>query len=143
MPGERPDQEIAVIPNYVSCNPNCGRMESMTTFDIPEDSMPRPGETVEIDLGDGLVALIENTNEPIEEEEGEAPITYTAVETVGAATVTHAAAVHQRQQRTRVERYTLCSRQGSRRVKRRKRDLPLTAVTCVQCRQRLEAEGVV
>lgn len=115
----------------------------MTTLTIDEGSIPGPGESVEVDLGDGIVALIENTNEPIQEEELDAPITFTAVETVGAATVTHAAAVHQRQQRTRVARYTLCSRQGSRQVKRRKRDLPLTAVTCVQCRQRLEDEGVV
>jgi hypothetical protein len=118
-------------------------MGGMATFSIEEESMPGPGETVEVDLGDGLVALIENTNEPVQEEEVDPPTTYTSVETVGGATVTHAAAVHQRQQRTRVERYTLCSRQGSRRVKRRKRDLPLTAVTCVQCRRRLEMEGVV
>lgn len=115
----------------------------MRSFDVDEADLPAPGETVEVDLGDGLVALIENTNEPVQEEEVDAPVTYTAVETVGAATVTHAAAVHQRASRTRVGRYTLCSRQGSRTVKRRKRDLPLTAVTCVQCRQRLESEGIL
>lgn len=117
----------------------------MTDFTIDKENLPGPGETVEIDLGGGLVALIENTNEPLQEdeEEDDPPITYTVVDTVGGATVSHAAAVHQRQQRTRVERYTLCSRQGSRRVKRRKRDLPLTAVTCVQCRRRLEMEGVL
>jgi hypothetical protein len=118
-------------------------MNGMATFTVNDDDMPEPGETVEVDLGGGLVALVENTNEPVREEESEPPTTYTAVETVGGATVTHAAAVHQRSQRTRVERYTLCSRQESRRVQRRKRDLPLTAVTCVQCRRRLEMEGVV
>ncbi len=118
-------------------------MRGMTTFTLDESSMPAPGETVEVDLGGGLIALVENTNEPTQEEEEEPPTTYTAVETVGWATVTHAAAVHQRAQRTRVERYTLCSRQESRRVKRRKRDLPLTAVTCAQCRRRLEVEGVL
>ncbi len=115
----------------------------MTTFTLDDDDLPAPGETVEVDLGGGLIALVENTNEPIEEESAEPPNTYTAVETVGAATVTHAAAVHQRSKRTRVGRYTLCSRQDSRPVQRRKRDLPLTAVTCVQCRRRLEAEGLV
>ena len=105
--------------------------------------MPGPGEAVEVDLGNGLIALIENTNEPVEEEQTEPPITYTAVETVGGAVVTHAAAVYQRSQRTRVARYTLCSRQESRQVQRRKRDLPLTAVTCLQCRRRLESEGVL
>lgn len=115
----------------------------MTTFAINANEMPAPGETVEVDLGDGLIALVENTNEPKYEVETEPPTTYTAVETVGSSAVTHAAAVHQRAQRTRVERYTLCSRQDSRPVQRRKRDLPLAAVTCVQCRKRLEAEGVV
>lgn len=114
-----------------------------TTFTLNKDDLPAPGETVEVDLGDGLVALVENTNEPLEEEEVGPLITYTAVETVGGATVTHAAAVHQRLKKTRVERYTLCSRQDSRRVQRRKRDLPVTAVTCVQCRKRLESEGVL
>ena len=118
-------------------------MTAMATFTLDDDDMPQPGETVEVDLGDGFVGLIENTNEPVQEEEDEPPTTYTAVETVGAATVTHAAAVHQRPRRTRVERYTLCSRQQSRPVQRRKRDLPLTSVTCAQCRRRLESEGVL
>lgn len=55
----------------------------MATFALDEDEMPQPGETVEVDLGDGLVALVENTNEPVQEEEVEPPTTYTAVETVG------------------------------------------------------------
>jgi len=45
--------------------------------------MPQPGETVEVVLGNGFVALVENTNEPMREEEVEPPATYTAVETVG------------------------------------------------------------
>lgn len=115
----------------------------MRTFKISDGDLPGPGEAVEIDFGDGFVALIENTNAPSQEEDSDPPVMYSAVETIGASTVTHAAAVHQRAQRTRVARDTLCSRNGSRRVKRRKRDLALTAVTCVQCRKRLEAEGVL
>jgi len=93
----------------------------VTTFQLDEADLPAPGETVEVVLGEGLVALIENTNEPVQHEEAELPTTYTAVETVGGSVVTHAAAVHQRAQRTHVERYTLCSRQDSRPVQRRKR----------------------
>ena len=115
----------------------------MRTFKIADGDVPDPGETIEVDLGDGFVALIENTNAPSQEDDIDPPTMYSAVETVGASTVTHAAAVHQRAQRTRVASYTLCSRNDSRAVKKRKRDLPLTAVTCVQCRKRLEAEGVL
>lgn len=118
-------------------------MVDVLDFNFPDHDMPAPGETVEFDLGDGLWATIENTKAPEEEPDAGPLVTHTAVETVAWATVTHAAAVHRRAKRTCVERFTLCSRNGSRQVKQRKRDQPLTAVTCTQWRARLEAEGVL
>lgn len=71
-----------------------------------------------------------------------AVVFYTPVETVHPSTKRHAAAVRQRNVRTRVESATLCSRAGTRRVKRRLHE-PLTNVTCVQCRSILAEEGEV
>jgi len=64
-------------------------MSSMPTFELNDDDMPAPGGDRRVDPGGGVVALVENTNGPVE------------------STVTHAAAVRQREQCTRVERYTL------------------------------------
>jgi hypothetical protein len=114
----------------------------MRTFKLADADLPDPGETVEVDLGDGFVASIENTNAPSHDDATDPPVMYSAVETVVPRPLL-TPAVRQRAQRTRVDRYTLCSRNESRPVKRRKRDLPLTAVTCVQCRKRLENEGVL
>jgi hypothetical protein len=51
-------------------------MTDMATFELDDDDMPEPGETVEVDLGGGLVALLENTNEPAQEE-GSSPLPLT------------------------------------------------------------------
>ncbi len=112
-------------------------------FTLTDDQIPGPGEDVLVDLGGGLQALIANTAElDGAPEPMEGLVTYTVVDVYGAAR-THAAEVTQRAQRTRVSRWTLCSRNESRRVSRRRRDLDLAAVSCTQCRKRLEAEGLL
>lgn len=114
------------------------------TFTVSGDDMPAPGETVEITIDD-YVILLENTKQ-VEVDEipayGEI-VSYTPVETVHSSTKRHAAAVRQRNIRTHVDPYTLCSRSGTRRVKRRLRGEPLTNVTCIQCRAILSEEGEV
>lgn len=110
---------------------------------IPEDELPAPGESVEINRGK-FVITVENTDQvDVVDAAGFGEVVfYTPVETVHPSTKRHAAAVRQRNVRTRVESATLCSRAGTRRVKRRLHE-PLTNVTCVQCRSILAEEGEV
>lgn len=117
-------------------------MTGSVQFTIP---MPLPGEVTAHELGNALTVLIENTT--TETGTAEAPafkpaISYTVVEVEGAARV-HAAVVKHHPQRSVVSRATLCSVTKTRRVARRRRDLDLDAVTCQQCRRRLEKAGAL
>lgn len=117
------------------------------TVTIP---VPDPGETIEV-VVDGLYMLIELDDKaaeaaPVEDvpDGFNEVIGYTVVDVdAPSAVVTHAAAIWQRAERTRVESHTLCDQSGKRRVRRRRRDLPIEHVTCKQCRRRLESEGVL
>ena len=114
-------------------------MTGSVMFTIP---VPLPGEVAVHELGDALTVLIEHTTET---GTAEAPafkpaISYTVVDVEGAARV-HAAVVKHHPQRSVVSRATLCSVTKTRRVARRRRDLDLDAVTCQQCRRRLEKAG--
>lgn len=116
-------------------------MTGSMTFTIP---LPNPGDVTAHDLGDALTVLIENTAGA----RGAGAlaytptVTYTVVDVAGAARV-HAATVKHHPQRSVVSRSTLCSVTKARRVTRRRRDQDLSAVTCQQCRRRLEKVGAL
>lgn len=125
-------------------------MNNGLTITIPLDELPRPGEVIERWLAPNVLALIENTEPPLDEvsaptaDEAAAatePLTWYEVVDVRGATRTHAALVRQHDRRSMVNRYTLCSVSDSRRVTGRRRDQQLSTVTCSQCRRRLELEG--
>lgn len=131
---------------------NEGENSEMTelALTLTGEELPRPGEIYKITKG-GFDIFIENTSPPSEdpdEDEGSlevgqivgyVPVSITAPSSM----VRHAAAVYQRPQRTRVFRWTLCDRSGTRQVKRRLDDQPLTNVTCAQCRRALVYEGLL
>jgi hypothetical protein len=118
-------------------------MSEDLTITVSPEELPGPGETVELVRGDFTI-LVENTKvvEEIDEPAYGEVVFYTPVETVHPSTRRHAAEVRQKNVRTRVASSTLCSRAGTRRVKRRLRE-PLSNVTCVQCRAVLADEGEV
>ncbi|MEU9822246.1 hypothetical protein ACIGG9_26000 [Pseudonocardia alni] len=113
---------------------------------IDEQELPAPGEDVLVTSGPYEI-LIGHTGDPQTEvdqtaEEPGSQITFSVVDVHGATRV-HAAAVRQREVRSRVDRHPLCSRSQTRKVARRRRDIDLSAVNCTQCRSRLVAEGVL
>lgn len=122
----------------------------MLTIEIASGDLPRPGEDLLVVVeGTPYEALIVHTGAPEDEvdtesetsvDEADPAFSYTVVDVFG-ATRTHAALVRHHLQRTVVNRYTLCSQNNSRRVRSRRRDQPLNAVTCTQCTKRLEAAG--
>jgi len=118
---------------------------------IPASDLPAPGEIVERVLN-GFHILIESTAAPTEElgaptpdevRAYDGPLSWHEVVDVKGATRTHAALVRffPASGRSRVNRYTLCSRTDSREVTGRRRDQQLATVTCAQCRRRLEDAG--
>lgn len=115
-----------------------------TGITVSPRDLPEPGEGVELTIGQYEV-LIVNNGERVETEPAvpDEPVGYTAVTGPRVSTVVHASAIYQRAKRTRVARYTLCSRSDSRESGKRLAGSQLTAVTCTQCRRHLESEGVL
>ncbi len=119
-------------------------------LELSEDELPGPGEVAQLEQN-GFVVLIENVNPPSQAlDADQAPptpgdiIKYVPVAiTAPTSVVRHAAAVYQRNARTRVARWTLCDRSRTREVARRLDAEPLTNVTCAQCRRALAAEGLL
>lgn len=118
---------------------------------IESAELPAPGEMIERMIGKYLV-LVENTEPPgsteadrkIEDElvQLNSIVKYVPVDVTNKTSVVrHAAAVYQRNSRTRVGRWTLCSRNNTSEVARRLEQEPLTHVTCTRCRRRLTEEG--
>lgn len=110
---------------------------------------PQPGEVVTVRTN-GLIILAEldpeTVTEPVPDPGPGAIVDYTPVSVVATNTVRlHAAAVYQRPERTRVDRYTLCAsgEYEGYRVTGRRRDVGIEAVNCTNCRRRLRSEGVV
>lgn len=118
-------------------------MSDRLTIEVLPEELPGPGETVEL-MHEKFAISIENTKvvEEVDEPAYGEVVFYTPVETVHPSTKRHAAEVRQRNVRTRVASATLCSRAGTRRVRRRLRE-PLSNVTCVECRAILADEGEV
>lgn len=115
---------------------------------LPENELPGPGEIAEI-TENGFHILIENVNPPEQEKQASATapgalVKYVPVDvTAPNSVVRHAAAVHQRNTRTRVAPFTVCDKSGKRAVRRRRDSEPLTNVTCAQCRRFLTDEGLL
>jgi hypothetical protein len=116
-------------------------MTGSMTFTIP---LPDPGDVSAHDLGDALTVLIENTADSrgMGKPAVTPAISYTVVDVAGATRV-HAAVVKHHSQRSVVSRSTMCSVTKVRRVTRRRRDQDLSAVTCQQCRGRLQKLGAL
>lgn len=114
------------------------------TVTIPVDQLPKDGDEVSIEIADQLVAMVQNgaTSFPTELR-SPLTLTYVAVNTAShAAEEVHAAINRRVNGRNKVERFTLCDRKGLRMVTGI-RHVPLTEVTCKQCRNQLVQDGML
>lgn len=114
---------------------------------VSTQDLPGPGESLEMEV-EGFLINLDNIQPPAAGDDANLQpgdlVKYVPVDiTAPSSVVQHAAAVYQRSKRTRVDRWTLCDRQGTRQVKRRRDAEPLTNVTCAQCRHRLVEEGLL
>lgn len=122
---------------------------------LDEDQLPGPGESVEVTLSNGMVAIVENRAgitagrhlravTPGPARPVPRTLSYVPVEIASRASeVVHAAITRRVNNRNQTERYTICDRTGKRIVSRPIYAPLDTTVTCKQCRTQLAEDGVI